>query len=71
MPGSFLDNQAIFWYDAPISKTNYPMSTFLQFAVPFVTALLVLGIFQLVAYLHIQLTEADFEDETETKPSHA
>lgn len=35
------------------------MSAFLQFAVPFVTALLVLGIFHLVAYLHLQLTDSD------------
>lgn len=41
------------------------MSTFLQFAIPFVTALLVLGIFHAVAYLHIQLSEADLADEDE------
>jgi hypothetical protein len=41
------------------------MSTFLQFAVPFATALLVLGIFHAVAYLHIQLSEADLADEDE------
>jgi hypothetical protein len=39
------------------------MSAFLQFAVPFITALLVLGIFHAVAYLHIQLKETDAEDE--------
>lgn len=41
------------------------MSTFLQFAIPFVTALLVLGIFHAVAYLHIQLTETDLADDDE------
>lgn len=47
------------------------MSTFLQFAVPFVTALLVLGIFNAVAYLHIQLSETDrTEDEIDRVPVH-
>lgn len=41
------------------------MSTLLQFVVPFVTALLVLGAFHGVAYLHLQLSEADLTDEEE------
>ena len=35
------------------------MSNLLQFIVPFLTALLVLGIFHLVAYLHLQLSEGE------------
>ena len=37
------------------------MSTMLQFLVPLLTALLVLGVFHLVAYLHLQLAEAEVE----------
>lgn len=35
------------------------MSIALQFILPLVTAFALLGIFHLVAYLHIQLSEAD------------
>lgn len=41
------------------------MSTLLQFVVPFVTALLVLGLFHGVSYLHWQISEADLTDEKE------
>jgi hypothetical protein len=48
------------------------MSTLLQFAVPFATAFLVLGIFHAVAYLHIQLSEADFSElADEDESAHA
>ena len=38
------------------------MSPIFQFIVPLLTALLVLGVFHLVAYLHLQLAEADVDD---------
>lgn len=41
------------------------MSTLLQFVVPFVTALLVLGAFHAFSYLHLQISEADLTDEEE------
>lgn len=45
------------------------MSTFLQFAIPFATALLLLGLFNLLAYIHIQLSEVDqTEDEMDRAP---
>lgn len=45
------------------------MTPLLQFAVPFVTALALLGIFHAVAYLHIQLSEADLaEPDEEDQP---
>lgn len=45
------------------------MSSVMQLVVPFLVALVVLGIFQLVAYLHIQLTDGELaeveEDDSE------
>lgn len=45
------------------------MPTFLQFALPFVVSLLVLGIFHLVAYLHIQLSEAETAEPDDEIPA--
>lgn len=43
------------------------MNVVLQFLVPLVTALALLGLFHLVAYLHLQLSDADHETEDELR----
>jgi hypothetical protein len=39
------------------------MSTMLQYVVPLAICLALLGIFHVVAYLHLQLTEVEVEED--------